>query len=179
MVTPAWRGGFSRDACQCWTDKPKRQTHLHNTVCRVAVGPSQAFQLILLRFRWFPDAFCTGKGRDSVPSLWFSLFSSPGSPFALETFNRMALAMSIILENSRETSRQWGHDTAEKINSLSPQGRSQKTQQDTFSASQGHHQVRSSRTTWQSLAGEDRMLLSWAPPSQKARCLIQRSAEKK
>lgn len=38
---------------------------------------------------------------------------------------------------------------------------------------------RSSRTTWQSLAGEDRILLSWAPLPQKARCLIQRSADKK
>lgn len=28
-------------------------------------------QFIFLRFRWLTDAFCTGKGRESVPSLWF------------------------------------------------------------------------------------------------------------
>lgn len=75
--------------------------------CFAPAQTSQTFQFIFLRFRWLPDDFCTGKGRERVPSLWFWSFSSPSSPFALEIFKRMALAMSIILEN-RETLSQWG-----------------------------------------------------------------------
>lgn len=43
-----------------------------------------------------------GKGRDRVPSLWFWSFSSPGTPLALDTLSRRALAMSSILENTGE-----------------------------------------------------------------------------